>query len=185
MREKVTAARLQEFMKTLAGVVTEPTRIFFVGGASAVLSGLRESTIDIDLKIIPDSDSILRAIPALKEQLHVNIELAAPDDFIPALPSWEDRSRFIQQEKKLTFLHYDFYAQALAKIERGHRVDLLDVDAMLRNELIEPRRLLELFSAIESDLYRYPALDAKAFRSAVAKVVQEKGSAGNLRQDKG
>lgn len=174
MREKVNAARLQEFMKTLASVVTGPTRIFFVGGASAVLCGWRESTIDIDLKVMPDSDEILRALPALKEQLHINVELASPDDFIPALPSWEDRSPFIQQERKLTFLHYDFYAQALAKIERGHRVDLLDVQEMLANDLIESRRLLELFSAIEADLYRYPALDAKKFRAAVTRVIREK-----------
>jgi len=171
MREKVDAARLQEFMKTLGTMVSEPARIFLVGGATAVLCGWRESTIDIDLKIISESDEILRRLPALKERLNVNVELASPDNFFPFLPSWEDRSRFIQQEGKLTFLHYDFYAQALAKIERGHQTDLVDVRAMMKRRFIEPDRLLELFSKIEKDLYKYPALDPLKFRLAVEQVV--------------
>ena len=170
MREKVNAARLQEFMKTLGSTVSEPARVFLVGGATAVLCGWRESTIDIDLKIISESDEILRRLPALKERLNVNVELASPDNFIPFLPSWEDRSRFIQQEGKLTFLHYDFYAQALAKIERGHQTDLVDVRAMMKHRLIEPDRLLEFFSKIETDLYKYPALDPQKFRLAVEQV---------------
>lgn len=79
-----------------------------VGGATAVLLGWRDSTVDIDLKIVPDSNRILRSLPALKERLQLNVELAAPDDFIPALPNWEERSKFIKQEGRLAFLHYDF-----------------------------------------------------------------------------
>jgi hypothetical protein len=135
------------------------------------LLGWRTSTIDIDLKIIPESDEILRSLPRLKERLQVNIELASPDDFIPELPGWQERSRFVQQEGKLSFYHYDFYAQALAKIERGHRTDLDDVDHLIKEGLIEPQRLLELFSAIEGHLYRYPSLNAKTFRQAVERVI--------------
>lgn len=173
MREKVTTARLQEFMKALGNAVADPARVFLVGGASAVLCGWRDSTIDIDLKVIPDSDEILRNLPTLKERLRVNIELASPDDFIPELPSWQERSRFIQQEGRLTFLHYDFYAQALAKIERGHYVDLLDVGDMIQNGLVEPNRLLEFFSQIEDQIYKYPAVDPREFRAAVERVVRE------------
>lgn len=175
MRERVTATRLLEFMKALGSSVTAPARIFLVGGATAVLCGWRESTIDIDLKAIPDSDEVLRNLPALKERLKVNIELASPDDFIPELPSWQERSRFIAQEGKLTFLHYDFYAQALAKIERGHQLDLLDVRNMIHNGFVEPDRLLEFFSQIEEKLYRYPAIEPQSFRSAVERVVHQIG----------
>ena len=93
--------------------------------------GWRHSTIDVDLKIVPDTDQILRSLPRLKERLQLNIELASPDDFIPELPGWQERSTFVQQERSLTFFHYDFYAQALAKIERGHDIDLQDVDKMI------------------------------------------------------
>jgi len=175
MRDKVTSVRVQEFMKALGNAVAAPARIFLVGGATAVLCGWRDSTIDIDLKPIPDSDEILRNLPALKERLQVNIELASPDDFIPELPSWQERSSFICQEGRLTFLHYDFYAQALAKIERGHRVDLLDVQRMIQDGFVEPRRLLEFFSQIEKDIYKYPALDPTKFRAAVVRVVRESG----------
>jgi hypothetical protein len=172
MRQKVTAARLEEFMKALGSGVTDAARVYLVGGASSVLLGWRDSTIDVDLKFVPDNDEILRKLPSLKERLQLNIELASPDDFIPQLPGWQERSRFIRQEGKLTFLHYDFYAQALAKIERGHEIDLQDVSNLLKSDLIEPKRLLELFSQIEDLLHRYPSLDAPSFRRAVESVVK-------------
>lgn len=167
MRQPVTAARVNEFMKALGSGVTTPARIFLVGGASAVLLGWRDATIDIDLKAIPDRDDILRKLSALKERLEINIELASPGDFIPELPGWQERSQFVRQEGRVTFLHYDFFAQALAKIERSHEHDLRDVDEMLRSNLIEPGRVLEFFDQIEDDIQNYPALNAPSFRRKV------------------
>ncbi len=69
MRPKVTAPRLQDFMQALGDAASTPVRIFLVGGATAVLLGWRDSTIDINLKIVPDSDSILQSFPALKERI--------------------------------------------------------------------------------------------------------------------
>ncbi len=172
MRRQITADSLQAFMKALGAATKTPCRVYLVGGASSVLLGWRDSTIDVDLKIIPENDEILRSLPPLKEQLHINIELASPDDFIPELPSWEERSRFIRQEGKLSFYHYDFYAQALAKIERGYETDQRDVDHIIASGLVDPKRLLELFSAIEDQIYRYPDLDRPSFRRAVERVVE-------------
>jgi len=45
--------------------------------------------------------------------------------------------------------------------------DLLDAGEMLRRGLIERGELLRLFSAIEPELYRYPAIDPPSFRAAV------------------
>ena len=70
------------------------------------------------------------------------------------------------------FFHYDFYAQALAKIERGHDQDLRDVEAMRRERLIDPTRLTALFTAIARDLVRYPAIDAASFREKVQKAAR-------------
>jgi len=173
MRQPVTADRLQSFMKELASAARSASRVFLVGGSSAVLLGWRNSTIDIDLKIIPETDEILRSLPRLKEQLHINIELASPDDFIPALPGWQERSAFVQQHGKLSFYHYDFYAQALAKIERGHDIDIQDVDNLFSSGLVDPDRLLEMFSRIEDQIHRYPELDAKSFRNAVERFVAD------------
>jgi len=175
MRQPVTAARVEEFMKALGSGVKSPARVFLVGGATAVLLGWRDSTIDIDLKAIPERDDILRQLSTLKERLEINIELASPDNFIPELPGWEDRSQFVRQEGKVTFLHYDFYAQTLAKIERSHETDLRDIQQMIKSGLVDPERLLELFSKIESDISKYPALDAPSFRRAVELFVSHTG----------
>ncbi len=66
MRRPVTAAHVEEFMKALGRGVTVPARIFFVGGATAVLLGWRDSTIDIDLKTIPDRERFCTTIFTLK-----------------------------------------------------------------------------------------------------------------------
>ena len=171
MREKVSAEAIDRFMKAVGRASRSSTHIYFVGGVSAVLLGWRETTIDIDLKIVPEISEILKTLPELKERLQVNVELASPDDFIPALPGWEERSTFINREGAIDFFHYDFYAQALAKIERGHNTDLVDVRQMIELGLVEPSRLLEFFSRIEDQIYKYPAVDAKSFRLAVQKFV--------------
>ncbi|MDQ2854793.1 MAG: hypothetical protein M3R68_00570 [Acidobacteriota bacterium] len=171
MRQPVDSTLIREFSRALAAASRAEGRVYLVGGASAVLFGWRDSTVDIDLKLIPESDELLRSLPALKERLHINIEIASPDHFIPELPGWQERSVFIQQEEKLAFFHYDFYAQALAKIERGHELDLKDVYEMFKRGLVEPSRLRKLFVAIESQLYRYPAIDPPHFRKAVERVL--------------
>ena len=178
MREPLSLDSLHSFFKALAAEATASSRVYLVGGASAVLLGWRTATIDIDLKIIPETDELLRRLPRLKERLKLNIELAAPDDFIPELPGWQDRSRFIEQQGKLSFYHYDFYAQALAKIERGHDIDEIDVQRFFADGLIESARLLELYAAIENQIYRYPAIDATTFRRSVERAV---GAYGRLR----
>ncbi len=97
----------------------------------------------------------------------MNIELACPADFIPPIPGWEDRSLYIASERQIAFYHYDFYAQALAKIERGHSQDIQDVRAMITRELITPENVRRWFDKIEPLLYRYPAIHPPSFRKAM------------------
>ena len=105
--------------------------------------------------------------PALKESLTLKVELASPADFIPVAPGWEERSQFIVRLGPLSFHHFDFYAQALAKVERGHAQDLADVREMLDRALVDGPRALDYFRRIESDLFRYPAIDPSTFKRAV------------------
>lgn len=154
-------------MVALSRPADRETNAYFTGGATAVLMGWRESTIDVDVRFEPEPDSVLRAIPDLKERLRINIEFASPADFIPVLPDWERRSTFIEAQGRVSYFHFDLYAQALAKIERGHRQDLEDVGEMVERGLIEPSECVSYFEAIEPDLYRYPAVDAGSFRKAV------------------
>ena len=167
MRQLTEAARVRDVMKRLGTESRGPGRIYLVGGASAVLLDWRATTVDIDLKLDPEPAGVFEAVARAKEALNVNVELAAPDDFMPTLPGWRDRSVFIVRHGPVDFFHYDFYAQALAKIERGHERDLRDVEAMGRRRLIESARLLELFGAIEPALIRYPAIEPAVFRARV------------------
>lgn len=167
MRHPVDASRVSELIRSLGAHARADVRIYLTGGSTAVLEGWRASTKDVDLKLVPDDEGILRAIPETKEKLEINVELAAPDDFIPPLPGWEERSRFISKEGRASFFHYDFYAQALAKLERGHAIDLTDVQEMRSRGLIDPRKLESFFEAIEPALYRYPAVDPRSFRKKV------------------
>lgn len=172
MRPLADAGRVERFMDALGRVSRSPVRIYLTGGATAVLEGWRETTVDVDLKLVPDSDEILRAVPRLKEEIGINVELAAPDQFIPELPGWRERSRFIRQVGQVSFLHYDFYSQALSKLERGHDKDLLDVSHMVRTGRIDPGELLRLFEEIEPRLYHFPAIDPATFRLAVESFVR-------------
>lgn len=168
MRQLADSARIHAFIRALGRSANAPGRVYFTGGATAVLFGWRAATIDVDVKLVPDQDALLRAIPALKESLELNVELAAPDDFIPVRAGWEDRSRFIAQEGPLAFYHFDLAAQALAKLERAHAQDLLDVREMLDRALVDADTLRREFAAIEPLLYRYPAVDAAAFARSVS-----------------
>lgn len=174
MRRALDAGRIREFMASLGQEATTVGRLYFTGGASAVLVGWRQSTVDVDIKLDPETDPVFRALPRLKERLEMNVELAAPDQFIPELPGWQERSVFISQQGRLTYLHYDFYAQALSKIQRGHDQDRQDVREMIERGLVEKAELRRLFEAIEPQLYRFPAIDPAAFRAAVEAVLGEK-----------
>jgi hypothetical protein len=67
MREVADVDRIHRFMRALGTDVHIAARIYFTGGATAVLMGWRASTIDVDITIVPDADPVLRAIPRLKE----------------------------------------------------------------------------------------------------------------------
>ena len=173
MRSYTTVQKVESLMVAIGKSSVGEGRIYFTGGVSAVLCGWRETTIDVDVKFDPEPKGIFESIPALKERLDVNIELAAPDQFIPPLRGWRDRSRFIAQHGNVEFYHYDFYSQALAKIERGHRRDACDVASMLESNLVEESRLWELFLEIESDLIRFPSIDPEVFRQRVFALTHE------------
>ena len=166
MRAPLDDERLKTFLREL-GEHARSGRVYLTGGATAVIEGWRDSTIDIDLRIEPDDDATMRRLPDLKERLNVNVELASPPDFIPELPGWRDRSPFVGRFGSLDVHHFDPYSQALAKIERGFDHDLADVKAMVARGLVEPAKALALFAEIEPALYRYPAIDPADFARRV------------------
>jgi hypothetical protein len=154
-------------------------RVYLTGGATAVLNGWRDSTIDVDVKLVPDRDELLRDIPRLKQELDINIELAAPSDFIPVPDGWEERSPLIRREGRLEFRHFDAVAQALSKAERGHDQDRRDIEEMIAAGLVDPADAREQFGRIEPLLFRFPAIDPDSFRRAVAELFPDRRPGGH------
>ena len=132
-----------------------------------MLLGWRATTIDVDIELDPDQDELLRALPRIKDELRINVELASPRQFIPLPAGWRERSPSAGREGRLTFKHFDLYSQALAKLERGHARDLEDARAMLERGLVEAVRLRAAFAEIEPQLYRFPATEPADFRRRV------------------
>lgn len=48
-------------MAALGRKAKSAARVYFTGGATAVLAGWRGSTVDVDLKFEPESDALLGA----------------------------------------------------------------------------------------------------------------------------
>lgn len=167
MRDETNKAKIHEFFQALGSSVAGEGKIYLTGGATALLYGWRETTVDIDLKPDPKPPRFFEAIAELKEKLNVNLELASPDQFIPELPGWRERSQFIGRYGTVDFYHYDFYAQALSKLERGHGRDRIDVTSMLSEGLINKKRMAELFQAIRPRLIRYPSIDEPSYAATV------------------
>jgi hypothetical protein len=167
MRELATADRIQRFMQHLGAVAPREGVCYLVGGGTAVLLGWRETTIDVDIELDPEQDEVLRALPAIKDELQINVELASPHQFIPLPAGWEERSPSVGRQGRLTFKHFDLYSQALAKLERGHALDLEDARMMVDRGLVQVDRLRSAFDEIEPQLYRFPAIDPADYRRRV------------------
>lgn len=167
MRHEADADRVRALARDLGRHAGQRVRLYLTGGATAVLIGWRASTVDVDIRPEPDDEALFRRLPAAKEAVDVNIELASPPDFIPELPGWRERSVFAFTEGNVDVYHFDPYSQALSKLEPGLDRDLDDVAAMRAHGLVEPARLRELFEEIEPGLYRYPAIDPATFRHRV------------------
>jgi hypothetical protein len=172
MREAVDAERVRLFMRALGAAAAHEGTCFLAGGTTAVLVGWRATTIDVDIRLEPEQDKILRALPEIKQRLRINVELATPADFIPLPSGWEERSPSIGREGKLVFRHFDPYSQALSKLERGHDRDLEDVQAMIEHRLVERDRLAAMYEEIEPELYRFPAIDPPSFRRRLAEATR-------------
>lgn len=84
MRHLTERDRLAPFMRALGAAAQEEVRVYFTGGATAVLLGWRPSTVDVHLVFEPERDEVFRAIADLKDTLQINVELASPAHFLPA-----------------------------------------------------------------------------------------------------
>lgn len=173
MRSNVNPKKIEQLMQALAREARGSGCIYFTGGASALLIGWRNTTVDIDIRLDPEPPGIFQAIAKLKQELNLNIELASPQDFLPPLPGWRDRSVFIGRQGQVSFYHYDFTAQALAKLSRGFDRDANDIRSMYEQKLFSIEELRDCFEAIEPELIRFPSLDPDLLRKRVETFIEQ------------
>jgi len=168
VRRSLTREGLQELMKELARSAPGrgSYRVFFVGGGTAVHAGWRPSTIDADL--YSDREEIFSDIQRIKERLKLNVEFARPENFVPAISGSENRHVFLETIGKVSFYHYDPYAQLLSKVVRGFNRDLQDAECFLSSGMVDAERFRALVREIPDKAYaRYPALSRRAVLDAV------------------
>lgn len=164
MRSPLDPARLRQVLEAFGRACRSAGTLYLTGGSSALLEGWRESTVDVDLKLDPEPDGAFSAITRIKQELDVNIELASPSDFLPELADWRSRSRSIGRFGLVEVRHYDFRAQALAKLARGFERDLQDARAMLERGLVTCDGLRAAFDEMSPRLERFPRVDGDALR---------------------
>jgi len=168
VRRSLTRKALRDLMNELArcAPLRGSYRVFFVGGGTAVLEGWRSSTIDADL--YSDTDAVFHDVQGIKERLDLNIEFARPEDFVPPLAGSESRHIFIETIGKVSFYHYDPYAQLLSKVVRGFNRDMQDAKSLLETGMVDGKRFRALVEAVPSAAYaKYPALSRRAVLEAM------------------
>ena len=168
VRRSLTRAGIQALMEELAHSAPGrgPYRVYLVGGGTAVHAGWRESTIDADL--YSEKEAVFRDVQAIKERLQINIEFARPEHFVPALAGSDERHVFIATIGKVSFYHYDPYAQLLSKVVRGFNRDMQDAERFLDSGMVDAARFRSLVGAIPEAAYaRYPTLSRQAVLEAV------------------
>jgi hypothetical protein len=167
MRNRLTRDSLHLLMRELARFArpNRSYRVYLVGGGTAVLEGWRESSIDADL--YARQDDIFRDVQGIKERLKLNIEFARPEDFVPALEGTENRHVYIETVGRVSFYHYDPYAQLLSKVVRGFARDLADARAFVASGMVDPEQFRRLVAGIPESVYsRYPRLSQAGVQSA-------------------
>ena len=168
MRDRLNRESLLRLMRELARSAKSKRqyRVYLVGGGTAVLEGWRESSIGADL--YAKQDDIFRDVQNVKERLNLNIEFVRPEDFVPPLEGSETRHVLVETVGRVSFYHYDPYAQLLSKVVRGFARDLADARAFVTSGMVDPDRFRNLVQGIPESMYsKYPRLSRAAVRAAV------------------
>lgn len=173
MRDNSDIEQINKFIAKIGELVNIPMNVYFSGGATAVMFGIRETTIDVDIRFEPDEMQMYKAIQVLKEKLNMNIELASPLDFIPALPQWKERSIFISSDDKVNFFHCDLYSQIISKVQRGWKRDLSDARGFMKNN-VDKKLLKELFNSVKPDFIKFPAVDVNGLEKKLFRFIDDK-----------
>jgi hypothetical protein len=131
-----------------------------------VFEGWRASSLDADLHAA--RDDIFHDVQAIKERLHLNIELVRPEHFVPPLEGSEDRHVFIETFGRVSFYHYDPCAQLFSKIVRGFERDLVDARLFVSSGMVDVEQFRKLVRSVPNSAWsKYPRHSPAAVNKAV------------------
>lgn len=149
-------------MEYLGNHATSESRIYFASGTSIVYWGLREKSVDVDLKA--EGQGIGRIIRKAKQELNINIEPEHPGNFIPLPKLWRDRSPFIKREGTVQFFHMDPYSVVISKLARSTSKDLNDVRKLIQSNKVSLDELNDIYfsSSYQEKLQEAFSLDPEA-----------------------
>jgi len=167
MRRGVDKAAIESFLQQLGRTFYKPARLYLVGGAALVHLGIRPGfTQDIDVQVSgPHGRDLIVTIQELIERMQINIEFAAPGDFIPLPSQWEAHARFVDRYSLIGVFYFDFYSIALSKIERGNTTDIADVKLLIQEGIITLVELDQAYQEVLAQLGkgRYPRVTPQRF----------------------
>lgn len=160
-------------MDYLGRHATSEARVYFASGTSIVYWGLREKSIDVDLKV--EGQGLGTVIREAKNELNINIEPEHPGNFIPLPPSWRERSPFIKRIGTVQFFHMDPYSVTISKLARGTRKDLDDVRQLIESNKTSVTELRDLFfdEAYQEELDEMFSLDPESIGKKIVELHEE------------
>jgi hypothetical protein len=98
----------------------------------------------------------------------MSIEFVRLEHFVPPLRGTDDRHLLIDSIGRVSFYHYDPYAQVLSKVLRGFERDMDDARSFARSGFVDPTVLRRLVEEIPPSAYsRYPSLSQRIVLDAV------------------
>lgn len=167
MRTGLDEPKLRAFIREVGEAAQGPGRVYLVGGATALLLGVREQTVDIELKLDPEPKAIFEGIARIKERLSINGSSPRPTCSCRRSPVGESgasSSRGVGRWSSST-------TTSMRKPwRRSSEVTTRTLPTPARSSGSAKSMsalLLELFGAIQPDLIRYPAIDPQDFEVRV------------------
>lgn len=156
MSQRIGKQEIEQFLADV-GCLRQSGQLYLVGGAALVHAGIRPGqTLDIDLQITVDPANLTVQIAQLKQRLSMNIEFASPADFMPLPSQWETRSQFIKRYNQVDAFYFDWYSIALSKMERSSRLDIADVQLLIRQGFVDVAELDVLYREVLNKIGQPP-----------------------------
>lgn len=160
--ESTGMRELNDFLNLIADL-NEPLKLYAIGGTAMVLSGIKESTKDIDFLTNDEYEKIKRMfeLAGLKEESsnkicniwrlnNTRIDIFY-DGFIMGIPfpsDWKELSKKINQRGKINLFILNWYDLIITKISRSEKRDIDDIIAIIKSQKIDFKFLKERYYSL-------------------------------------